>query len=89
MVAHYTPTRWRGTAYGAMFVLALGVSAAAIPVVGAIYRATGDFLWLFLILGACAAVVTVGALLLPEDRAAGRAAAGPGPAPAPAPAAAE
>jgi MFS family permease len=69
MVAHYTPSKWRGTAYGAKFVLALGVSAAAIPVVGMIYRATGDFLWLFVILGGCAAVVTLGALLLPEDRA--------------------
>jgi len=71
MVAHYTPSKWRGTAYGAKFVLALGVSAMAIPIVGAIYRATGDFLWLFVILGACAAVVTIGASLLPDDRAAG------------------
>ncbi len=69
MVAHYTPSKWRGTAYGAKFVLALGVSAAAIPIVGMIYRSTGDFLWLFLILGACAAIVTIGALLLPDDRA--------------------
>jgi MFS family permease len=69
MVAHYTPSKWRGTAYGAKFVLALGVSAAAIPVVGMIYRTTGDFLWLFLILGGCAAIVTLGALLLPDDRA--------------------
>jgi MFS family permease len=69
MVAHYTPSKWRGTAYGAKFVLALGVSAAAIPVVGMIYRTTGDFLWLFVILGACAAIVTIGATLLPDDRA--------------------
>ncbi len=68
MVAHYTPSKWRGTAYGAKFVLALGVSAAAIPIVGAIYRATGDFLWLFVILGVCAAIVTIGATLLPDDR---------------------
>jgi MFS transporter, FSR family, fosmidomycin resistance protein len=32
MLAHYTPSNWRATAYGAKFVLAIGVAAAAVPI---------------------------------------------------------
>ncbi|HEX2116156.1 MAG TPA: MFS transporter [Alphaproteobacteria bacterium] len=69
LLARYTPGDWRATAYGAKFVLALGVSAAAIPLIGYIYDKTGGFFWLFILLGALAAIIFVAALLLPNDRA--------------------
>lgn len=69
MLARYTPGNWRATAYGAKFVLALGVSAAAIPLIGFIHDTTGGFFWLFILLGALATVVFAAALLLPNDRA--------------------
>lgn len=69
LLARYTPGNWRATAYGAKFVLALGVSAAAIPLIGYVYDATGGFFWLFILLGTLAAIVFVAAFLLPNDRA--------------------
>lgn len=68
LLARYTPGKWRATAYGAKFVLALGVSAAAIPLIGYIYDATGGFFWLFVLLGALAAIVFAAAWLLPDER---------------------
>ncbi|MBI3453798.1 MAG: MFS transporter [Rhodospirillales bacterium] len=67
LLAHYTPGKWRGTAYGAKFVLALGVSALAIPLIAYIYGTTGGFFWLFAILGGISAIVFFAALLLPND----------------------
>ncbi len=70
LLAHYSPSRWRGTAFGAKFVLSLGVSALAVPMVALIYELTGGFLWLFAILGGLATTVVVAALLLPSDKSA-------------------
>lgn len=67
LLARYTPGKWRATAYGAKFVLALGVSAVAIPLVAWIHRATGEFFWLFILLGSLAAIVFAAGLLLPAD----------------------
>jgi FSR family fosmidomycin resistance protein-like MFS transporter len=69
LLARYTPGNWRATAYGAKFVLALGVSAAAIPLIGFIHDTTGGFFWLFILLGVLATIVFAAALLLPNDRA--------------------
>jgi MFS family permease len=68
LLARYTPARWRATAYGAKFVLALGVSAAGVPLVGLIYDSTGAFWWVFAVLAATAAVVALAALFLPGER---------------------
>jgi MFS family permease len=68
MLAHFTPGKWRGTAYGAKFVLALGVAAAAVPLVGQIYDRTGGFFWLFVVLSVSAALVFLIALALPNDK---------------------
>lgn len=68
LLARYTPSRWRATAYGAKFVLALGVSAAGVPLVGLIYDRTGGFWWIFVVLAATAAVVALAALFLPAER---------------------
>ncbi|MBI3505389.1 MAG: MFS transporter [Proteobacteria bacterium] len=71
MLAHFTPGKWRGTAYGAKFVLALGVAAACVPLVGQIYDRTGGFYWLFILLGVCAALVAAIGAFLPNDRPSG------------------
>jgi MFS transporter, FSR family, fosmidomycin resistance protein len=69
LLAHYTPGRWQGTGYGAKFVLSLGVSASAIPLIALIYESTGGFFWLFIAMGVLAVVALVGALLLPTGEA--------------------
>lgn len=65
LLARYTPPRWRATAYGAKFVLALGVSALGVPLIGIVYARTGGFEWLFIVLGATAALVALAAAFLP------------------------
>lgn len=70
MVAYFTPGKWRGTAYGAKFVLSIGVSAMAIPLAGRIHDATGGFFWLFMVLGTLAAIVAAAAIWLPNDKTA-------------------
>jgi MFS family permease len=65
LLVRYTPARWRATAFGAKFVLALGVSSAAVPLVALTYDRTGDFLWLFLSLGVFAAIIVAAGLFLP------------------------
>lgn len=68
LLSHYSPERWRGTAFGAKFVLALGVSAIGVPIVAFLRDSTGDFRWFFVLLSALAALVALAALLLPRDR---------------------
>ena len=70
LLAHFTPGKWRGTAYGAKFVLALGVAATAIPLIAYVHDTSGGFGALYLLLGGLAAVVGVCAVFLPNDRAA-------------------
>jgi len=73
LYARYSAARWQGTAFGAKFVISLGVSALAVPLVAVIHERTGAFFWLFAILGGLAVVVACAALLLPrEDPAAPR-----------------
>ncbi|HLI21283.1 MAG TPA: MFS transporter [Stellaceae bacterium] len=68
LLAHYTPSRWRATAFGAKFLLSLGVSALGVPLVAVVYDRTRDFVWLFAILGLLAALVAGTALFLPRER---------------------
>lgn len=67
LLALYTPGKWRATAYGAKFVLAIGVSASCIPLAGYIHDRNGDFFWLFVILGCAAMLVVSVGLLLPSE----------------------
>ncbi len=73
MLAHFTPGKWRGTAYGAKFVLAIGVAAASVPLVGQIYDQTGGFFWLFILLGIGAGLVALLGMFLPNDKPSGAA----------------
>jgi MFS family permease len=69
LLARYTPGRWRGTAYGAKFVLTITVSALAFPMVAGIYASLGEVSLLFAVLAGLALLVSLVALLLPSDRA--------------------
>ncbi|MCA3248350.1 MAG: MFS transporter [Azospirillum sp.] len=80
MLAHFTPANWRATAYGAKFVLALGVAAAAVPVAGWVQDSFGDFYWLFVAMGVAGSLVVLFGLALPSDRAAPKPALTPQPA---------
>jgi MFS transporter, FSR family, fosmidomycin resistance protein len=68
LLVHYTPSRWRATAFGAKFLLSLGVSALGVPLVAVIYDRSGDFVWLFAVLGVLAVVIAAGAAFLPRER---------------------
>jgi FSR family fosmidomycin resistance protein-like MFS transporter len=71
LLVRYTPAKWRATAFGAKFVLSLGVATAGVPLVAEIYDRTGDFYWLFMVLAVVAAIVVVAGVFLPQS--AGRA----------------
>jgi MFS family permease len=71
LLARYTPERWRGSAFGAKFVLSLGVAPVAVQMVAWIQSATGGFFWMFVVLAGAASVVTVGILMLPATTAVG------------------
>jgi len=70
LLVHYTPARWRATAFGAKFLLSLGVSALGVPLVAESYDRTGDFVWLFTVLGILAVIIVAAALFLPRERTA-------------------
>ncbi|MGB0631156.1 MAG: MFS transporter [Alphaproteobacteria bacterium] len=66
LVARYCPADWRASAYGAKFVLGLGVSSLAIPLTGGIYDATGGFWWVFVAMAMLAGVIICFAAFLPR-----------------------
>ena len=67
LLVRYTPGRWRATAFGAKFVLAQGVSALGVPLVGYVFDATGDFLWMFGILIGLGVTIVAAAIYLPRE----------------------
>src|SRR5215469_1438974 len=68
LLARYTPPRWRATAFGAKFLLALGVSTIGVKLVAVIYDGAGGFAPLWLTLAGCAGFVAVAGLFLPGRR---------------------
>jgi MFS transporter, FSR family, fosmidomycin resistance protein len=65
LLARYTPASWRATAYGAKFVLALGVSTIGVKLVAVIYDSSASFAPLWLTLAGCAGFVAIAAMFLP------------------------
>jgi MFS family permease len=65
LLARYTPARWRATAYGAKFLLALGVSTIGVQLVAMTYDRTGNFTLLWVTLACCAAFVALAGMFLP------------------------
>jgi hypothetical protein len=76
LVARYCPAQWRSSAYGAKFVLGLGVSSLAIPFAGGVYDATGGFWWMFVSMAIVAAIVICAAMFLPRAGEKGKAGGG-------------
>jgi MFS transporter, FSR family, fosmidomycin resistance protein len=68
LLTKYTPEKWRATAFGAKFVLALGVGAAGVPIVAYLHEKTGGFGWYFLLLSAVTLVIAAASLWLPNDK---------------------
>ncbi len=64
LVARHTASAWRGRVYGVKYVLALGVSASAVPLVAWLHDTAG-FATLFALLAAFAAAIGVVVLALP------------------------
>tara|TARA_Y100001970_G_scaffold294286_1_gene449807 strand:- start:22669 stop:23799 length:1131 start_codon:yes stop_codon:yes gene_type:complete len=67
LVARYCPANWRASAYGAKFVLGLGISSIAIPLTGGIYDLTGGFWWVFAGMAIIAGVIISFAAFLPKS----------------------
>lgn len=67
LMARYTPSRWRSSAFGAKFVLSLGVAPVAVQLVAWVQAATGDFFWLYAMLAASALVSVVAIQALPGE----------------------
>jgi hypothetical protein len=65
LVARYTPFQWRSVAYGARFVLALGIGGVTVYLAGDLYDQSGNFDQLFLMFAGSAVIAVIGALLLP------------------------
>lgn len=72
LVARYTPFKWRSLAYGAKFVLALGVGGLTVHLAGALYDYTGSFELLYGLFAISAMLAVVSALMLPRRAAAPR-----------------
>ena len=67
LVTRYTPESWRARVFGVKFLLGLGASAVAAPLVAGLHGVSGGFLWLFVGLGGSAALVAIIAFWLPSS----------------------
>jgi MFS transporter, FSR family, fosmidomycin resistance protein len=68
LYARYSSSKWRGTAFGLKFVISLGVSGLAVPMVGLIRDTTGGFTVLFYVMACLASIVALVAMLLPSEK---------------------
>jgi FSR family fosmidomycin resistance protein-like MFS transporter len=68
LVARYTPFRWRALAYGAKFVLALGVGGVTVHLAGWLFDNDGDFGFLFSLFGSAGLLAAGAAFFLPRNR---------------------
>ena len=69
LVTRYTAEGWRARIFGIKFLLGLGASAVAVPLVAGLHGVSGGFLWLFVGLGGSAALVGIIAFWLPGGAA--------------------
>lgn len=67
LVARYTPFKWRSLAYGAKFVLALGIGGATVKVAGMSFDSAGNFNQLYAAFGTAALLAFGAALALPRS----------------------
>ena len=65
LVTRYTAEGWRARIFGIKFLLGLGASAVAAPLVAGLHGVSGGFMWLFVGLGGSAMLVGIVAFWLP------------------------
>lgn len=68
LLARYTPAKWRGRAFGAKFVVTLGVSSIGVALVPAIHYLTGSLDGLLVALALFCTIAALACLALPDDR---------------------
>jgi hypothetical protein len=68
IIARYGAVAWHSRMYSLSHMLALGISASAIPVVAYLHHLTGGFDTMFLIFAVLIATIVTTALLLPNRR---------------------
>lgn len=68
LLTRYTPERWRATAFGAKFVLALGLGALGVPLVAYIRDSTGGFYAFYMLLAGIALLIAIIALWMPSEK---------------------
>jgi MFS family permease len=66
LVARYAAESWRSRVYAAKFVLAIGTSAAVVPLVAVFHNATGNFMGLYALLAGIAVIVAIAAAFMPK-----------------------
>ena len=65
LIARHSSDEWRSRIYAVKYVLALGVAASAVPLVGFLHDWTGGFHIVFVLMAGFAAVIAAAGLLLP------------------------
>jgi MFS family permease len=69
LVARNTADAWRARIYALKYLISLGISAVAVPVVAFVYGTTQDFVWLFALFAVLSLlVVVIGSFLPRGDR---------------------
>ena len=67
LISRYTPSQWRGLAFGVKFIIQFGLSGLGVLMEGVLYDSTGGFFWLFVVLTALAGIGMATGLLLPRE----------------------
>lgn len=67
LLARFSPSKWRSTAFGVRSMLTLGSSAGALPLIAYMHGSTGGFSALLLVLGVLALLAVIAAQLLPGE----------------------
>lgn len=65
LFARYTPARHHGLIFGFRYVLALGAAPLAIQFIAFVLERTGDFVWIYWLLGVAGCLTIAAILLLP------------------------
>jgi MFS family permease len=67
LLARYTPEKRHGLAFGVKFVLFFAAAPLAVQLASSVSASTGEFHWLYLFLGICAATALLLATFLPGE----------------------
>ena len=68
LIARFTSDAWRSRVYAIKYVITLGVSALAIPLVSLTHRSEGGFVTLFVLMAAFVVIILTAVAFLPVAR---------------------